>query len=183
MSLQVNLLQSNHKKSLHEIVVRSLWSVISVPLFSCPGRFLSPFRVCLLRLFGSKIGKKVLISSGVHIWIPSNLSIGDYSAIGRRVEIYNFSPVTIGSNTVISQYSYLCSATHDYTSSTMDLIAEPIHIGNCCWLAASVFVMPGIQIGDASVVGARSVVTCSLPESIVAVGSPAKVVKLRTLVK
>jgi galactoside O-acetyltransferase len=53
----------------------------------------------------------------------------------------------------------------------------PIHIGKNCWLGAGVIVLPGITIGDNTVVGAGSVVTKDLPANVVAVGNPAKVIK------
>ena len=53
----------------------------------------------------------------------------------------------------------------------------PVHIGKNCWLGAGVIVLPGITIGDDTVVGAGSVVTKDIPSFSVAVGNPARVIK------
>ncbi len=54
---------------------------------------------------------------------------------------------------------------------------QPIHIGKCCWLGAGVIVLPGITIGDGSVIGAGSVVTKDIPANVVAAGSPCRVLR------
>ena len=53
----------------------------------------------------------------------------------------------------------------------------PIHIGKNCWLGAGVIVMPGVSIGDNTVIGAGSVVTRDIPANVVAYGTPCKVVR------
>jgi len=183
MIKKVNLIESNQKLTAKDKILRLSWSLISPPIFNLPGRLFSPLRVCLLRLFGSQIGNKVLICSGVHIWLPWNLHIGNHSAIGRKVEIYGYAPIYIGSDTVISQYAYLCGASHDYESSSMDLTSEPIKIGNYCWIAANAMITQGVSIGEGTVIGARSVVTKSMPEWIVAAGIPARIIKDRVIKK
>lgn len=177
----VNLLLSNDSKPIRQLLARFLWALISKVPFSLPGRQLSPLRVALLRLFGARIGKKVLICSGVHVWFPWHLCIGDYSAIGRYAEIYNYEKVYIGDNTIISQYSYICTASHDYESVSMDFMAKQIFIGNSVWVAAGVMICPGLEIQDGSVVGAKSVVTSSLEGWAVYAGVPARKVKDRKL--
>ena len=68
----------------------------------------------MLRLFGAKIGKNVIIRSSVNITFPWKVTIGDYSWIGDNAELYSLGEIEIGSNVVISQKSYLCAASHDY---------------------------------------------------------------------
>jgi putative colanic acid biosynthesis acetyltransferase WcaF len=134
-----------------------------------------------LRLFGANIGERVLILGGVRVWCPWNLTIGDFSAIGFDVEIYNFAPVRIGELTVISQYTYLCTASHRYQYTDMPLFWEPITIGDQVWVAAGAFVAPGVSIGDGAVVGANSVVTRDVRPRTVVAGNPAKYIKDRQL--
>jgi putative colanic acid biosynthesis acetyltransferase WcaF len=179
----VRLVESNHTRSFFGLFLRFLWSCCSWLVFALPGRQLSPLRIVALRLFGASVGKGVLICSGVHVWIPWNLTIGDSSVIGRRVEIYNHRNVCIGSNTVLSQYTYICTGSHDYTSPSMDFVSSPVWIGSCCWIAAQSTVLPGVSIGDGCVVGAKSLVTTSLPSWVVAFGVPAKVYSDRILVQ
>ena len=115
---------------------------------------------------------EALILPSCRILIPRNLEIHDGSAVGADVEIYNYAQVTIGKMTVISQYSYLCTGTHDYTRTDMPLIWFPITVGDNTWVAAGVFIAPGVTIGNGAVIGARSVVTRDMPEWTVLRGQP-----------
>jgi putative colanic acid biosynthesis acetyltransferase WcaF len=137
------------------------------------------WRVWLLRVFGAKIGQGVIIRPSVKITYPWKLTIGDYSWIGDNTELYNLGIISIGNNSVISQRSYLCTGSHDYSKETFDIYSLPIVIGNSCWLATDVFVAPGINIGDGCIVGARSSVFKSLPGNTICRGNPAAVVRRR----
>ena len=53
----------------------------------------------------------------------------------------------------------------------------PIHIGRNCWLGAGVIVLPGVSIGDNSVIGAGSIVTKDIPSNVVALGNPCRVLR------
>jgi len=174
-------------KSVHPVprklkIVRFLWSIFFWPLASkIPFSIGSFTRIILLRVFGAKVGHRCLIQPGVKILIPSNLSLSDYVVIGRSVEIYNFARVDIKSMTVISQYSSLCTGSHDYSHPNFPLVCAPIHIGSECWLAASVMVLPGVSIGDGAVIGARSLVSKSMPPWMVCGGHPCKAIKPREI--
>jgi putative colanic acid biosynthesis acetyltransferase WcaF len=115
------------------------------------------------------------------IWIPWNLHMDEFSAIGDSAEIYNLAPVRIGANSVVSQRSYLCTASHDYTKSDFPIYSLPITIGASVWIAAAAFVGPGINVGEGAVVGAGSVVTKDVPPWTVCAGNPCRVIKPRRL--
>lgn len=80
---------------------------------------------------------------------------------------------------MISQYAYLCAATHDYNQSHLPLIAEPINIGEETWICARAFVGPNVTIGNRVVVGACAVVVKSIEDNVVVAGNPARVIKRR----
>jgi putative colanic acid biosynthesis acetyltransferase WcaF len=82
---------------------------------------------------------------------------------------------------VVSQSSYLCGGTHDFERPNLPLITAPIVIEDQVWIAADVFVGPGVTIGQGAVVGARSSVFGDLPPWKVCVGSPAKPIKDRVI--
>jgi len=105
----------------------------------------------------------------------------EFSAIGDSVEIYNLAPIRIGANSVVSQRSYLCTATHDYTKSNFPINSLPITVGASAWIAAAAFVAPGINVGEGAVVGACSVVTKDVPPWTVCAGNPCRVIKPRRL--
>lgn len=113
--------------------------------------------------------------------------MGDHSTLGRNVDCYCVDKVKLGSFTTVSQYSYLCTATHDYNDPgimvrpQMPLLTAPITLGDRVWITADVFVGPGVGIGDGTVVLARSSVVKDLPAWVVAAGSPAEIKKKRTL--
>jgi putative colanic acid biosynthesis acetyltransferase WcaF len=138
----------------------------------------NPFRTWLLRLFGATTEGGLILPS-CRILQPCKLTMGRGSAVGEQVEIYNYAEVNIGEMTVISQYCYLCTGTHDYTEPDMPLTWYPITIGSECWLAAGVFVAPGVTIGDGAVIGAKSVVTKDMPAWTVCAGNPCRPIKPR----
>ncbi|MCY1276832.1 Maltose O-acetyltransferase [compost metagenome] len=133
----------------------------------------------MLRLFGAKIGRNVLIRPTVRITYPWKLSIGDYSWIGDHVELYTLGEIRIGQNAVISQKSYLCTGSHDFSKIDFPIYAKPIVIGDCAWIATDVFVAPGVTIHQNAVVGARSSVFNDLAENYIYIGNPAKAIKPR----
>lgn len=159
-----------------------LWWCVQSSLFTWSPQFMYSWRAFLLRLFGAKIGKGVIIRPSVRITYPWKVSIGDYSWIGDDVVLYSLGHISIGCNSVVSQKSYLCTGSHDYDSQTFDIYAKPITIGNGCWLATDVFVAPGITIEDGCVVGARSSVFHSLPTYSICRGNPAIKIRDRDIV-
>lgn len=160
-------------------LVVQLWWLVQATVFKMSPQFLYGWRRFLLRCFGAKIGKKVIIRPSVQITYPWKVSIGDYSWIGDEVVLYSLGEIQIGSNTVISQRSYICTGSHDYNSENFNIYSQKITIGDKCWLATDVYVAPSISIGDFTVVGARSSVFSNLPSNKVCVGSPAKPIKDR----
>ncbi len=178
-ALDLGTYRKNH--ILKVLVRRALWECVQLPFLPLRPRSLSRVRVALLRLFGAKIGENVLICGGTRVHVPWNLELGDYVAIGDKVEIYNLAPITIGAHSVISQRAYLCGSTHDYTRTDFPLYSLPINIGAQAWVASGAFIGPGITIGEGSVVGANSVVTKDVPAWTVAAGNPCRLLKPRLL--
>lgn len=176
---RIELIKSNHRRSVSEILRRILWSAAWMLLCRWTPRFLNGWRLLILRAFGARLGKKVLIFGCVRIDMPWNLEVGDFSAIGRRVWLYNFAPIRIGTNTVVSQDSVLCTSSHDYTHPHLPLYSQEIIVGDEAWIAANCFVMPGITVGSGAVVGACSVVTKSIPPWMVCAGNPCRPLKPR----
>jgi len=158
-----------------------LWWLIQDTLFRLSPQFMYGWRRFLLRLFGAKIGKGVLLRPTVRVTYPWKVSVGDYSWLGDDVVLYSLGEITIGTHTVISQKAYICTGNHDFTKHTFDIYALPIKIGNQVWIATDVFVAPGTSIGDGAVVGARSTVLHDLPPGKICYGSPAKPVRDRVM--
>lgn len=153
-------------------VTVQLWWLIHFFLFRPSPQFMYSWRRFLLKMFGAKIGKKVIIRPSVQVTYPWKVTIGDHSWIGDDVVLYSLGEITIGSNTIISQKSYLCTGSHDYSKVDFAIYAKPIIIRDSCWLATDVFVAPGVEIVDEVVVGARSSVYKSILEKGVYKGNP-----------
>jgi putative colanic acid biosynthesis acetyltransferase WcaF len=152
-----------------------LWWIVQSTLFGCSPQFMYGWRRALLRLFGAHIGAKVLIRPSVRVTYPWKLKIGDHSWIGDNVELYTLGAITIGNHAVVSQGSYLCTGTHDYRDPGFKIEARPIVVEDEAWVAAQVFVAPGVHVGRRAVIGARSLVLADIPDDAVAMGHPAQV--------
>ena len=124
----------------------------------------SSFRLNLLRIFGSSVGRRVIIRRGVKIHFPWNLEIGDDCWIGEEVWFINHEKVKIGSNVCISQRSIICSGGHDYSSASLEYAHKPIEIRDGAWVCLDAKVLPGVTIGECSVVSAGEIVRKSVPD-------------------
>jgi putative colanic acid biosynthesis acetyltransferase WcaF len=131
------------------------------------------FRASLLRAFGAHIGTGVLIRNDVTVHWPWKLSVGDHSWVGVGAWILNLEPVTIGSNTCISQSAFLCTGNHDRHSPTFEFDNGPIVIGDGVWVAARATVLRGVTVGDGAVIGACALVARDVaPAAMVASPAP-----------
>lgn len=178
LEIAKNRKQKNYSTSV--LLRRVAWSLIT-PVFKLSPRNLFYFRTLILRAFGAEIGKFVHIYPSANIYMPWNLTIGDYSAIGEDALIYNLGRIKIGQNVTISHRAHLCAGTHDYTDPTLPLIKPPITIEDNAWICAQAFIGPGLTIREGAVIGAAAVVTKDVASWSVVAGNPAKVIKQRTL--
>ena len=153
-----------------------LWWVVYALLFRPSPQVMYGWRRFLLRSFGAKVGRKVILRPTTQITYPWKVSIGDYSWIGDDVVLYSLGTIA---NSVISQRCYICTGSHDYQTESFDIYAQKITIGSECWLATDVYVAPSVNIGNGTVVGARSSVFKDLPANKVCIGTPAKPIKDR----
>jgi putative colanic acid biosynthesis acetyltransferase WcaF len=158
-----------------------LWWLVQALFFSTTPQFMYGWRRFLLKCFGANIGKNVIIRPSAKFTYPWKIKIGDYSWIGDDVVLYSLGEIEIGAHTVVSQKSYLCTGSHDYTKNDFPIYSKKIIIEDECWLATDVFVSPGVTIGRGTVVGARSTVIKDLNSNSVYVGSPVKFIKNRKI--
>jgi putative colanic acid biosynthesis acetyltransferase WcaF len=155
---------------------RCLWYVVSQVVFESGWIPLSLPKAWLLRLFGARVGRGLVIKPGVRIKHPWRLELGDHCWIGQSVWIDNLTDVRIGSHVCLSQGVYLCTGSHDYRRTTFDLIARPIAIGDGAWLAARALVFGGVTIGQEAVVGGGAVIIRDVAAHTLVAGNPARVV-------
>lgn len=144
-------------------IYRLIWQLVYFLIFKPSPVIFFGFRSVLLRLFGAKVGVGVHVYPYAKIWAPFNLTICDGGCIANYVDCYNVAPVIIGKNSVISQYTFICTATHNFRAVSNDLDAKSIEIGDGAWVASDVYLGPGVKVGSNAVVGARSTVLKNIP--------------------
>ena len=137
------------------------------------------WHVLLLKLFGCQIHGHVFIAPSCRIYAPWLLEIGNRSCLGPRSEVYNLGSVNIGERTTLAQYVYICNGTHDLSNSILPLLVGDIEIGNDVFVGAKAIILPGLKLGNGSVVGAGSVLTKNTDEFKIYAGNPAKYIKER----
>jgi len=180
MTIDIATNRRMKKYDAHEIVWRIAWGFGSIAFRLSP-RWLNGFRRWLLRRYGATVGLHVHIYPSVKIQYPWQLEIGDYSAVGDGVRLYNLGPLIIGKRATISQMAHLCGGSHDYQSPEMKLLRLPITIEDDSWICADAFIGPGVRIGIGSVVGARAVVTKDVASWSIVAGNPAREIGKREL--
>ena len=163
------------------VVWRAAWLLLGLPLLRAFWIPSSSLRVSLLRLFGSRIGKRVVIKPGVTVKYPWHLVVGDDCWIGENSWIDNLTTVQLGNNVCISQGAYLCTGNHDWSDPKFGLMIAPIRLMDGAWAGAKCILTPGTTLGEGAVAGAGSIVAGQVPEYEVYAGNPAVFVKRRTI--
>jgi putative colanic acid biosynthesis acetyltransferase WcaF len=133
----------------------------------------------MLRRFGAKVGRGVVIKPQVKITFPWKLTLGDHVWLGEECWLLNLDHITIADNVCISQRAFLCTGNHNYKSPTFDLIVKPIVIEEGVWIGAGSLVGPGVTASSHAVLTAGSVATDDLQPFGIYRGNPAVFIKLR----
>jgi putative colanic acid biosynthesis acetyltransferase WcaF len=137
------------------------------------------WRRSVLRLFGARIGPHVNVYSSCRIYMPWNLTVGEWSALGEDVLVYSLGKVVIGRRVTLSYRAHVCAGTHDFSDPTLPLLKPPVMIEDDAWVGTEAFVGPGVTLGAGAIVGARAVVVRSVAPRAIVVGNPARIVGTR----
>lgn len=157
------------------------WIITSALIFRNSLPVPSSIKVFILKLFGAKLGRGVVIKPNVNIKFPWKLIVGHHTWIGEDVWIDNLASVSLGDNCCLSQGAYLLTGNHDFTRSHFDLITSEIDIKNECWVGAKSVVCPGVTLNRASVLTVGSIATKNLEELGIYQGNPATKIKERVI--
>ena len=107
-----------------------------------------------------------------------NMHFGKNVFINAGCKFQDQGGIYIGDNALIGHNAVIATINHDEDPEKRgSMVFHPVHIGNNVWLGANVTVLPGVTIGDGAIIGAGSVVTKDVPENMIAVGNPAKVIR------
>jgi putative colanic acid biosynthesis acetyltransferase WcaF len=160
-------------------IKEGLWLVVSFLLFRlCPFSFSALKRV-VLRVFGAKIGRGVVIKPQVKVTFPWKLEVGDFVWLGEECWLLNLEKIVIKSNVCISQRAFLCTGSHNYKLPTFDLITKPIVVEEGAWIGAGAWVGPGVNVSEQAVLTAGSVATGNLEAGNIYKGNPAELIRKR----
>ncbi len=162
-------------------LVRTLWYYTNIIFFKSAWLPVYSVKRLLLRLFGAKLGRGVVIKPSVNIKYPWRLEIGNNVWIGENVWIDNLADVRIGNNVVLSQGAMLLTGSHDFTKTTFDVIVGQITLEDGVWIGAKAIVTPSVTCHSHSVLSVGSVALRDLEPYFVYHGNPAMKVMRRQI--
>ncbi|MFQ5508347.1 MAG: acyltransferase [Leptospirillia bacterium] len=153
--------------------------MLHVVLNLVPGFIRNP----VLRMLLHRAGKRIYFDHNVYIKFPWLVEIGSDASINRGVEFYpdffGGSRIVLGNNVRVGPHTRFHAAGHDTADTRYGHSGGSITVGDDVWIGTGVILLPGVHVGDRSVVGAGSVVSRDIPPDSVAVGVPARVIKQR----
>jgi putative colanic acid biosynthesis acetyltransferase WcaF len=163
------------------VLVRAAWYLCNAVFFASWLLPLSGPKRLLLRMFGARVGRGVVIKPRVNIKHPWRLRVGDRTWIGEGSWIDNVLDVTIGNNVCVSQGAYLLTGNHDYKDPHFGFLGSPIVLEDGSWVGAFAIVCPGARLARNAIVTVASVLRGDSQPSGIYAGNPAVRVRERTL--
>jgi putative colanic acid biosynthesis acetyltransferase WcaF len=151
----------------------ALWLLVRPVFFELlPGRWYA-LKCALLRAFGAKVGRGVVIKPGARISFPWKLTIGNHVWLGEDCWLLNLAEIVLEDHVALAHRVFLCTGNHDFQSPTFDLIVKPIRVCRGAWLTAGAYVGPGVTVGQHAVLALASVATKDLEPYGIYRGNPA----------
>ena len=137
-------------------------------------------RYNLMQQLFKEVGKNVWIEPDFKCEFGKNIKIEDDVYINFGCVILDCAEITIGSHTLIGPNVGLYAVNHSIDALERingGCYGKSIHIGKNVWLGGDVKVLPGVSIGDNTIIGTGSIVTKDIPSNVVAAGNPCKVIR------
>lgn len=135
----------------------------------------------MLKEMFAEVGKDCYIEPPLHSnWGGKHIHLGNNVYFNFNATLVDDTHIYIGDCTMLGPNVVIATAGHPILPELREKALQynlPVHIGKNCWLGAGVIVLPGVTIGDNTVIGAGSVVTKDIPANVVAVGNPCKVLR------
>ena len=156
---------------------RAIWYVCNRLFINTYIPFPYSFKRIVLRIFGAKIGKGVVIMPKVNVKYPWFLSIGDYCWIGEGVWLQTAGRITMKNNVCMSQFSSILGGYHDFKKETFDLIIKDAVLEDNVWIGAYAIVCPGVTCENGSILSVNSVAKGTMLKNCLYSGNPAKKIK------
>jgi len=162
-------------------LVRALWLALNRVFLQTSVPWPSRAKAALLRAFGARVGRGVVVKPHVSVKYPWKLSIGDHAWIGEGVWIDSLAQVSIGANACLSQGVMIETGNHDWSSSSFDLVVREVAVEEGAWAAVRSLLLPGSRLRSHAVLGAGSVLSGDTEPYGIYVGVPARKVKERDI--
>lgn len=142
----------------------------------------------IIKMIFGKCGENLRVNQPIFVDYGCNITVGSNCLINMNCTISDTGKITIGDNTLIGPDVKIYTATHskkaeerivdDNNGGTyIKTKSVPVVIGSNVWIGGGVIILPGVTIGDNTVIGAGSVVTKSIPANVIAYGNPCRVAK------
>ncbi|MDF7819736.1 WcaF family extracellular polysaccharide biosynthesis acetyltransferase [Runella sp. MFBS21] len=138
-------------------------------------------KLLILKWFGAKIGRGVMVKPKVNIKYPWLLIVDDYVWIGEDVWIDNLVEVTLGKNVCLSQGAMLLTGNHDYKNTKFDLKVGKIVLEEGVWIGAKAIVCPHVTCHSHAVLAVNSVAVHDLKAYGIYQGNPAQYIRERKI--
>lgn len=138
-------------------------------------------RTAMLKEMFAEIGEGCYIEPPLHAnWGGRHVHFGSHIYANFNLTFVDDTHIYVGDYTMFGPNVVVATAGHPISPQLREKIYQfnaPVHIGRNCWIGAGALLMPGVTIGDNTVIGAGSIVTRDIPANVVAVGNPCRVLR------
>lgn len=138
------------------------------------------YRAEIIKKVFADVGENCYIEPPFHANWGLNMHVGKNFYANFNLTVVDDADIYIGDSVMIAPNVIIATGTHPICPELRERVFQynlPVHIGNCVWIGAGAIILPGITIGDNSVIGAGSVVTKDIPSGVVAAGNPCRVIR------
>ena len=121
----------------------AIWRITWILTCSWTPKFLNPWRLLVLKLFGVNISGIPFVHGTAIIRIPWHLTLNHRACLGEKACAYSLGHIEVGEAATVAQEAYLCTGTHDFKNKSMQLITKKISIGKNAFIGARAMILPG----------------------------------------
>ena len=187
--MKVDLLKKMKNGELYNCSFEAIPEELDKKLYECkeliydfnmsrPGQV--EYREEIIRKVFAEVGNNCYIEPPFHANWGCNMHVGNNFYSNFNLTVVDDTDIYIGDSVMIAPNVVIATGTHPICPELREQVYQynlPVHIGNRVWIGAGAIILPGVTIGDNSVIGAGSVVTKDIPSDVVAVGNPCRVLR------
>ena len=163
------------------VPVRAAWMIVEAVFLLTWFPWPSAWKAALLRAFGAKVGRGVVLKPRIHVKYPWRVAIGDHAWIGEGAWLDSLGEIRIGAHACLSQGCMVETGNHDWSRPAFDLVVKDVAVEDGAWAAVGSLLLPGSRLASHAVLGAGSVLSGDTEPYGIYVGVPARKVKDRVV--